>query len=115
MRLGSMAGLALAVTLTGFAGDAQTARPAPNNYGQGETWLCRPGRNDACDVDLTATVVAANGSFTRESFARNASAPVDCFYVYPTASADTTPNSDMIPGPEEIGTVSRQVARFGSV
>lgn len=115
MRLGWMAALSLGLVSAGLAADAQTARPGPNDYAKAETWLCRPRRKDACDVDMAATVVAANGSYSRESFRRNPDAPVDCFYAYPTASADMTPNSDMIPGPEEIGTVSRQVARFGAV
>ncbi|HEY8615593.1 DUF3089 domain-containing protein [Phenylobacterium sp.] len=93
-----------------------TARPAPNDYTREDAWLCRPGRaGDACDIDLTATVIEANGTFRREAWTRNPSPTVDCFYVYPTASADTTPNSDMSPGPEERATVSRQLARFGQV
>ena len=47
-----------------------------------------------------------------------ASAPkIDCFYVYPTASADPSSNSDLVPGTkshEEIPTVQEQFARFGS-
>ena len=31
----------------------------PNDYTDAKTWLCRPGRTgDACDIDLTTTVVA---------------------------------------------------------
>jgi len=115
MRLGWTAGLVLALALAGSTAVAQPAGPAANDYTRGETWLCRPGREDACAVDLTATVVQANGAYAREAFTRNPNAEIDCFYVYPTASADPTPNSDMVPGPEEISTVSRQVARFGSV
>jgi hypothetical protein len=39
----------------------------------------------------------------------------DCFYVYPTASKDPTPNSDMSPGIEERGQVASQFAVFSSV
>src|SRR5260370_17865241 len=39
---------------------------------------------------------------------------MDWFYVYPTVSNDPTPNSDMIPGPEEKGVVRAQFARFAS-
>src|SRR6185503_11887616 len=39
----------------------QTASPppaaTPNDYGDGKNWLCRPGRQDACAVDLTTTVI----------------------------------------------------------
>jgi hypothetical protein len=90
------------------------ASPAKNDYAKAETWLCRPGRHDACDVDLTATVISANGKLTRESWAANPKAPIDCFYVYPTVSNDPTPNSDMVAGEEELGVVRVQAARFGS-
>src|SRR4029453_15416396 len=90
------------------------AATARNDYAQGENWLCRPGRKDACAIDLTTTVIAANGKLTRETWAENPKAPIDCFYVYPTVSNDTTPNSDMIAGPEEMNVIRAQFARFGS-
>jgi hypothetical protein len=43
--------------------------PAKNDYAKAESWLCRPGRHDACDVDLTTTVISANGKVTREPWA----------------------------------------------
>jgi DUF3089 family protein len=88
--------------------------PAKNDYSKAESWLCRPGRHDACDVDLTTTVISANGKLTRESWAANPKAPIDCFYVYPTVSLDATPNSDMTAGEEELSVVRVQAARFGS-
>ncbi len=88
--------------------------PAKNDYASPDSWLCRPGRKDACAVDLSTTVVAANGKLTRENWAENPKAPIDCFYVYPTVSNDPTPNSDMVPGPEEKNVVRSQFARFGS-
>jgi hypothetical protein len=95
-------------------GDSSKASPAKNDYSSGETWLCRPGRQDACAVDLTTTIVAANGKLTKETWAADPKAPVDCFYVYPTVSLDPTPNSDMNAGPEEKAVVRSQLARFGS-
>src|SRR4029434_818315 len=88
--------------------------PAKNDYSKAETWLCRPGRHDACDVDLTTTVISANGKLAREQWAANPKAPIDCFYVYPTVSLDPTPNSDMVAGEEELSVVRVQAARFGS-
>ncbi|HXS02299.1 MAG TPA: DUF3089 domain-containing protein, partial [Pyrinomonadaceae bacterium] len=85
-----------------------------NDYSKAETWLCRPGRHDACDVDLTTTVISANGKLTREPWTANPKAPIDCFYVYPTVSMDPTPNSDMVAGEEELNVVKVQAARFGS-
>lgn len=101
------------VLMLAIAGSA-SAQTAKNDYGDGKTWLCRPGRQDACVVDLTTTVVAANGSLRREDFKANPNAPIDCFYVYPTVSLDKGGNSDMDPGPEENGVVRVQLARFAS-
>lgn len=105
--------LALAITAL-FAVPAALAQTAKNDYGKGENWLCRPGRTDACAVDLTTTVVAANGKLTEEKWKSNPDAPIDCFYVYPTVSNDTTANSDMVAGTEERNVVHHQFARFGS-
>jgi hypothetical protein len=90
------------------------ASAAPNDYAKAENWLCRPGRHDACDIDLSTTVVAANGKLTQEPWAANPKAPIDCFYVYPTVSLDSTPNSDMVAGPEELNVIRAQFARFAS-
>jgi Protein of unknown function (DUF3089) len=89
--------------------------PSKNDYSKAENWLCRPGGNDACAIDLTTTVIAADGKLTRETFAANAKAPIDCFYVYPTVSNDQTTNSDMTAGPEETNVIRQQFARFASV
>jgi hypothetical protein len=88
---------------------------APVDYATGDSWLCRPGRQDACAIDLTTTVVRADGSTTRESWSADPDAPVDCFYVYPTISTDPSPNSDMTPNEAEQRVIAQQFARFGSV
>lgn len=92
----------------------EAAPPAANDYSKSETWLCRPGREDACAVDLTTTVIATNGKLKQERFKANPNAAIDCFYVYPTVSNDPTPNSDMNAGPEENSVVRAQFARFAS-
>jgi hypothetical protein len=111
--------LASAVVPAGAQAPAPAAQPAaeakPNDYGDASNWLCRPGRKgDACDVDLTTTVVAADGTMTKEAFTPNPKAPVDCFYVYPTVSTDTGTNSDMTADPAEKNVVLQQFARFAS-
>jgi MFS family permease len=105
----------VAMMTIGSAGLAVAQTAPKNDYSDGKTWLCRHGRSgDACGVDLTTTVVAADGTLTPEAFTPNANAPIDCFYVYPTVSLDSTPNSDMTPGPEELGVIRSQFARFAS-
>lgn len=93
------------------------APPAPSpkpDYADPNSWLCRPGHEDACDADLSTTVIQANGKLSKETWKANPAAKVDCFYVYPTVSSDPTPNSDMLPGNEERGVVRSQAARFAS-
>ena len=98
------------------AASAQASGPvAKNNYADGATWLCRPGRKDACTVNLDATVVRADGTTSLDRFKPAADPKIDCFYVYPTVSNDPTGNSDMNPGPEEISVIKHQFARFASV
>jgi len=96
---------------------AQTAPtpPARNDYRKPETWLCRPGRQDFCAVDMTTTVISADGKLSRETWSADPNAPIDCFYVYPTVSTDPGGNSDMIPGNEERRVILAQFARFASV
>lgn len=114
------------VASTGWAGAASAQAPpaaplvaaetpAPNDYGNSANWLCRPGRTDACSVDLATTVVTADGRLTREPWTAAANAPIDCFYAYPTVSTDTSPNSDMTANPAELNVVRQQFARFASV
>jgi hypothetical protein len=38
--------------------------------------------------------------------------PIDCFYVYPTISAETTVNSDLVIGEAERGVAQAQAAQF---
>jgi hypothetical protein len=90
------------------------AAEGANDYADPATWLCLPGRDDACTVDLSTTVVHADGRAEVERHAIDAEAPIDCFYVYPTVSNDPTPNSDMQAGPEELAVIRAQFARFGS-
>jgi Protein of unknown function (DUF3089) len=85
------------------------------NYRDPSHWLCRPGADDACGGDLTATVVEAGGTTEVEEFVPADDPPVDCFYVYPTISRDETPYSDWEASPEEEGyVVLHQAARLAS-
>jgi len=96
-------------TTTAFAQSAQ-----PNDYSDPKSWLCRPAGHDACDIDLTTTVVAADGKLSTETSKADPNAPIDCFYVYPTVSTDPTPNSDMTADAAELNVVRQQFARFAS-
>jgi hypothetical protein len=107
------------------AATSPAAPPAPatpaaaastrTDYADAANWLCRPGvANNACDVNLDATIVKADGSTTVEKFKADPSAPIDCFYIYPTVSLDPMTYSDLKAGPEELNVVKSQLARLGS-
>lgn len=107
--------LALLATAALAAARAGADTSGDPDYSDAKSWLCLPGHEDACAVDLSTTIVAADGSLTKEAFKADPKAPIDCFYVYPTVSLDSTGNSDMNAGPEERSVVRSQFARFGSV
>jgi len=89
------------------------AVPAPD-YAIESSWLCLPGRTDVCSTPLRTTALNANGygSVGRSAVAKKPA--IDCFYVYPTVSADKGLNSDLAVK-EEIAAAQSQFARFASV
>jgi hypothetical protein len=108
----------VAATDLSRAQDAPTAptapAPAAADYANPDVWLCRPERQDACTVSQDATIVAVNGTLTREKFHAAKNPPIDCFYVYPTVSNEPGGNSDLtITGAEKL-VVNAQFARFAA-
>jgi Protein of unknown function (DUF3089) len=94
------------------AASKPTAPPASG----GTVWLCRPGlADDPCTGNLTATAVQANGHTSVVRARAAARPPVDCFYVYPTVSAQPGPNADLEIDPEERAVAVTQAARFSQV
>ena len=93
---------------------AAAATTAPNDYGLGQNWLCRPDRRDACTIGRDATAIAGDGTMTPKLFVAAKASAADCFYVYPTVSFDTTGNSDMVANEEERKVIEAQFARFGT-
>ncbi len=57
--------LALSIAATDAFAQTTAAPPAPD-YGNPQTWLCRPDRLAACDVDLSTTVLGRDGRSTIE-------------------------------------------------
>ncbi len=83
-------------------------------YEDDATWICRPDLADDQCRDLDVTVIAADGTRTVEEREPAADPPIDCFYIYPTVSADPAPNADLEWTPEdnEALTVVAQAAQF---
>lgn len=108
----------LAPATKGTAAGAPLPRYASyqsNNYDDPTHWVCRPDTDDLCDGDLDTTVIQADGTTSVERFVVDPDAPIDCFYVYPTISRDTTPYSDWSASDDEEGFVTvQQAARLGA-
>jgi hypothetical protein len=110
------------LAILAFAAAGLLAQPAAsqtnypkNDYAKPAAWLCWPGKaGDACSIDMTTTVIKADGSSTVEAWKADPKAPIDCFYVYPTVSNDKGVVSDMEANAEELNVVKQQLARFGS-
>src|ERR1700679_3104509 len=90
------------------------AASAAADYADTSVWLCRPGHEDACTASQDATIVAVDGSLTRETFHPAKNPPIDCFYVYPTVSNEPGGNSDLTVTGAEKSVVDAQFARFAS-
>jgi hypothetical protein len=109
----------ISILTLGFAIDfarADDAAPVPAaaDYANPAIWLCRPGREDACSAPQDATIVAVNGSLTREVFHSAQKPAIDCFYVYPTVSNEPGGNSDLTITGAEKNVVNAQFARFAA-
>ena len=116
----------VSVVVTGAASSASAVRAAAPSS---TVWLCRPGLADEtastssgatlvadpCEADLGTTIVRADGSTTMV-FAKPAKhTPIDCFYVYPTVSDQSTTNADLTIDPQEIAVAEQQTSRFSQV
>ncbi len=93
---------------------AQPARSAPVDYSKEANWICLPGRGDTCSRPMQTTAVEPAGYGRRSNSSPAKDPPIDCFYVYPTVSADAALNSDLSMA-EELNATAAQAARFASV
>lgn len=99
-----------------FSASTAAAQPAPAprapNYANASDWLCLPGRKDVCSTPLATTALNPNGygSTGLSSVARDPA--LDCFYVYPTVSADRGVNSDLVADASERSSAQSQFTRF---
>jgi len=95
-------------------GSTGTPASGGTDYSVVANWVCRPGADAVCTQGLNASVENADGSTTSQTFTPAADPSIDCFYVYPTVSQETTQYADLTDSPE-IQTITRaQVGRLSS-
>jgi hypothetical protein len=97
--------------LIAFTVSAVVAKPSA----QARTvWLCKPGKaSNPCRSSLRTTLVSPSGKIlgtTNPEPVRNPK--VDCFYLYPTVSTQTTRNSNLKVEPAQRSIARTQVARY---
>ncbi len=109
--------LAIALLLAGCGGGSSTTRPSTTVPRHSATvWLCRPGlADDPCTSSLTATILRPSGAGRVERATPAIDPPVDCFYVYPTVSAQQTVNANRTIGLREREVAIAQASRFSQV
>ena len=95
------------------------AAEAEGVYGEMGNWMCHPALDDAenrCLDDLDVTVVNADGTTEIVPHEVAEDPAIDCFYIYPTISADLTANSDLEESDtEEVNVLRLQAARLNRV
>jgi hypothetical protein len=101
--------IAVAIVLGAAACGAASA-------GASTVWLCRPGlARNPCTSSQTTTVIDAHGR-RHVVHSRPAAHPkIDCFYVYPTVSGQSTTNANLTTDPQETVVAIDQASRFSSV
>ena len=93
------------------AGTAGAATTTTTSGASSTVWLCKPGVvPDPCAGNLSYSVVPATVPTGVVHPKVPTSPPIDCFYVYPTVSQETTPNADRAIQSTEIGVAKEQVA-----
>ncbi|MBV9796716.1 MAG: DUF3089 domain-containing protein [Solirubrobacterales bacterium] len=109
-RWSAIVGLAASSFVLAFA-LAAGAAPAG---AEGAVWLCFPGRSpDPCTPGLSTTVYTpALNKRVRVEHPKAVKQAIDCFYVYPTVSGQTTGNSNLHIDPEERSIALYQAARY---
>jgi hypothetical protein len=105
----ALAALACSALVAGSA-SAHNSRPAKT------VWLCKPGlASNPCVTNRETTVELADGTSTTEKQKHSGKPPIDCFYVYPTVSGQTTANSNLAIEGEETAIAVDQASRFSQV
>jgi hypothetical protein len=118
--IGALVAIVGCVNIVGSVGRAAAApksaqgAAAPDRWGT--VWLCRPGlANNPCAHALTTTVVGPTGASKAQRQALTKRPAIDCFYVYPSVSPQSTINANLQIDPQERDVAIAQASRFSQV
>jgi hypothetical protein len=106
--------LRILVFALALAASALLGASAVASAGAAPVWLCRPGvAPDPCTPGLSTTVYGAKLHKLGVQHPKAVKRPaIDCFYVYPTVSDQTTGNANLHIDPEERSIALYQAARY---
>jgi hypothetical protein len=101
----------------GLAGLAVAAIPAgaaqPKPDAAGTVWLCRPGQaSDPCTASLRTIVVQPDGKRHVVDYEPAKDPGIDCFYLYPYISHQTTANANLHVDPQETAIAELEASPF---
>jgi hypothetical protein len=95
-------------------GGAAGAQPRPDR--SGTVWLCRPGQSpDPCTASLETTVIEPNGARHIVDYEDPPDPPIDCFYLYPNVSHQSTVNANLHVDPQETAIGELEASPFSQV
>jgi hypothetical protein len=103
-----------AAILVALTASPISAEPAPD-YAEDINWLCKPGRVDACELDLSATAILPDGTHSLVTFNRaKDDKKIDCFYVYPTVSLQDAESSNLAQESAQFSRIRSQFSRYSN-
>ena len=109
-RLLAAVGMAIASVALAFG----TATPAVAEPPPPTQWLCHPDMtSDPCDLPQDTTDLLT-GQVTAPPPVKESDKPVDCFFVYGTATNQVSLNADLVASPEVQSIARLEAARFNS-
>lgn len=121
-RAGALAPLAAALfaatsSASCIRGSCDEIPLATVNYDDASSWICRPGRDDACSQARTIHDVKPDGSVEKHDESLAADRSIDCFYIYPTMDLRLVAgvHDNLDDREEPLNAVRTQAARFGEV
>jgi pimeloyl-ACP methyl ester carboxylesterase len=76
-------------------------------------WLCRPGQTpDPCTSSLSTTVLTGTGHRQVVDYPQASNPGIDCFYLYPRITLQTTPNANLAIDPQETAIAELEASPF---
>jgi hypothetical protein len=95
------------------APSSRAAASSERRDAAGVVWLCRPGlADDPCDASLSTTVLSGGTGRRIVDYQPARHPAIDCFYVYPLVTAQTSANANLDIDPQETAIAELEASPF---